>query len=70
MHYKVIFSLKKIRTSKNLTQPQLARISGISQSYISEIESFKKSPTLDMIEKLANALQVSPYELQQIEMFE
>lgn len=70
MKYKVIFSLKKIRISKNLTQPQLAKISQVSQSEISDIENFKKSPTLYTIEKLANALQVHPHKLQEIEIIE
>lgn len=70
MKHNVIFSLKKIRVGKNLTQPQLAKISRVSQSEISDIENLKKSPTLDTIVKLANALQVHPYELQEIEIIE
>lgn len=66
MRYKVVFSLKKSRENQGLTQPQLAKISGLSQGYISEMENFLKSPTLDTIEKLANALNVHPYELQEI----
>ena len=68
MQYKVIFSLKKIRINKKLTQIRLAEISGVSQSYISEIETFLKSPTLETIEKLANALKVHPFELQEVEI--
>ena len=70
MKYNIIFSLKKIRVSKDLTQPQLAKISRVSQSEISDIENFRKSPTLDTIVKLANALQVHPYELQETETIE
>ena len=66
MQYSVLFSLKKIRISKELTQTQLAKISRISQSHISDIENFKKSPTLEMIVRLANALQVNPHELQEV----
>jgi transcriptional regulator with XRE-family HTH domain len=66
LRYKVVFSLKKSRENQGLTQPQLAKISGLSQGYISEMENFLKSPTLDTIEKLANALNVHPYELQEI----
>jgi len=68
LQYKVIFSLKKIRINKKLTQIRLAEISGVSQSYISEIETFLKSPTLETIEKLANALKVHPFELQEVEI--
>jgi transcriptional regulator with XRE-family HTH domain len=66
LKYIINFSLKKIRKDKNLTQTQLAHLSGISQSYISEIESFLKSPTLDTITILANALQIHPHKLQEI----
>ena len=68
MKYNIIFSLKKIRINKKLTQIRLAEISGVSQSYISEIETFLKSPTLETIEKLANALKVHPFELQEVEI--
>ncbi|NFN09378.1 helix-turn-helix domain-containing protein [Clostridium botulinum] len=70
MKYRIVFCLKKIRDSKGLTQPQLSKISGISQSYISEIENTLKTPTLDIIERLANALQIHPYEFQEVEIFD
>ncbi|WP_430748912.1 helix-turn-helix domain-containing protein [Clostridium botulinum] len=70
MQYRIVFCLKKIRDSKGLTQPQLANISGISQSYISEMENTLKIPTLDIIERLANALQVHPYEFQEVQLID
>lgn len=70
MQYDVTLNLKKIRISKKLSQSQLSKMSGISQAYISEIENCLKSPTLETIKKLANALQVHPYELQEIEIIE
>ncbi|MBN1050298.1 helix-turn-helix domain-containing protein [Clostridium botulinum] len=68
LQYKIIFCLKKIRNSKGLTQHQLANISGISQSYISEIENTLKIPTLDIVERLANALQVHPFDFQEVQV--
>nr|WP_242862738.1 helix-turn-helix transcriptional regulator [Clostridium botulinum] len=70
LQYRIVFCLKKIRDSKGLTQPQLANISGISQSYISEMENTLKIPTLDIIERLANALQVHPYEFQEVQLID
>lgn len=67
LQYKIIFCLKKIRNSKGLTQHQLANISGISQSYISEIENTLKIPTLNIVERLANALQVHPFDFQEVQ---
>lgn len=38
--------IKEIRIEKKLTQIQLAKKANISQSYLSELEHNKKSPTL------------------------
>lgn len=51
-------NLKKIREEKNISQSKLATIAGISQNYISEIESGKKTPSLEILEKIANALEI------------
>ncbi|MBO8129837.1 MAG: helix-turn-helix transcriptional regulator [Peptococcaceae bacterium] len=50
--------LKKIRIEKGLSQVKLARISGVAQSSISEIESGKTKPIITTLEKLAAALDV------------
>lgn len=49
--------------AKRLTQIQLAKKARISQSYLSELESNKKSPTLRQLCKIADALGVLPSEL-------
>lgn len=55
--------IKEIRLEKRLTQTQLAKKAKISQSYLSELESNKKSPTLRQLCKIADALNVTPGEL-------
>lgn len=55
--------IKEIRVDKMLSQSELARIAGMSQSYLSELESNKKSPTLRQLCKIADALGVHPSEL-------
>lgn len=55
--------IKEVRIDKKLSQSELARRVPMSQSYLSELESNKKSPTLRQICKIANALGVSPEEL-------
>lgn len=55
--------IKEIRIEKKMTQIQLARKAGISQSYLSELENNKKSPTLRQLCKIADALGVSPGKL-------
>ncbi len=60
----IILRLKELRLSKNITQIRIAKDSGLSQSYINELESGKKTnPTIQTLEKLAKALGVSIAEL-------
>lgn len=55
--------IEEVRINKNLTQIELARKAKISQSYLSELEHNKKSPTLRLLCKIAEALDVQPGEL-------
>jgi transcriptional regulator with XRE-family HTH domain/Zn-dependent peptidase ImmA (M78 family) len=58
---KLIFGLKlkQIRQDKNLSLTELADKSGLSVSYLNEIESGKKYPKADKIAVLSDALNVS-----------
>ncbi|AMK25082.1 MULTISPECIES: helix-turn-helix domain-containing protein [unclassified Sphingobium] len=47
-----------VRTQKGWTQEQLAFEADVKRSYISEIESGKRNPSLDVVEKIAKALDV------------
>ena len=52
--------LRNNRESNNLTLKQLAEISGVGPSTISDIENGKaKHPRMDTLEKLASAFQIS-----------
>lgn len=55
--------IKEIRLKRKMTQEELSQISGISTSYISELESNLKIPTILTLCKLAEALQVEVTEL-------
>ena len=46
-------ALKIIRTFHQLSQVELAKLLGISNSYLSEIESGSKSPGLDLLNQYA-----------------
>lgn len=50
--------LTKLRESRGWSKAQLASNSGVSNTYISELESGKKQPTITTIRKLAKALEV------------
>lgn len=53
-------NLKRIRTERKLSQIELAEKAGISQGMISRMERGDANPTLDMIEAVADALNVPP----------
>lgn len=55
--------IKEIRKSKGLTQEKLAEIVGIGTSNISYIETGKFAPSIENFERIADALDVEPYEL-------
>ena len=55
--------LKLRRNSVNLSQERLGLESGLSRSYISDLENGKKDPSLFTIFKLANALDLKPIAL-------
>jgi transcriptional regulator with XRE-family HTH domain len=48
-------ALRLIRVFHDLKQVELADRLGVSKSYVSEIESGAKSPSLDLIEKYSKA---------------
>lgn len=51
-------SIKKHRLRKGWSQSRLARESGVSQTYISELEAGKWSPNISILRKLAAALEI------------
>jgi transcriptional regulator with XRE-family HTH domain len=56
-------NLHTMRKRKKLSQERLARKSRISVSYVSMLERGERVPTLDTLEALATALDVSPRHL-------
>lgn len=56
-------NLKKFRTNKNLSQEDLAFLAGFHRTYISFLECEKRNATIENIARLAEVLDVQPYEL-------
>lgn len=52
--------LRKFRHEKNFSQEELAGRVGIEQSYISMLEVGKRTPSILMLIRIAEALEVSP----------
>ena len=55
---KICLKIKFERQKKNLSQEELASLSGLSRNAIWKIESGRVSPTIDSLEKIANALKM------------
>ncbi|MGY6521456.1 MAG: helix-turn-helix domain-containing protein [Mongoliitalea sp.] len=55
--------LKTLRKEKGLSQEELAERSGLNRPYISGIEQGKRNVSLEVMEKLAEALGVRMMEL-------
>ena len=50
--------LRALRDKRDLSQRELAALSGVSREYIARIELGQHDPTLSTLEKLAKALRV------------
>ncbi len=58
-----ISNLKRFRKERGLTQEKLAELCETETSYIGQIETRKRFPSLVFIEKIADKLKVEPYQL-------
>ena len=55
--------IRSVREQNNLTQDQLALMVGIGRSYLAKVESGKRNPTVDFVEKVAGGLGMTLEEL-------
>lgn len=53
----------RIRKEKGMTQERLAELSGLSQQYLSGLESGRRNPTIVTLYELATALGISHVDL-------
>ena len=56
-------NLKKIRKEKGLTQKELGKLCGMSEAQIGQYENGLRNPKMETLEKIANALDISYFEL-------
>ena len=55
---RVVAKLEERRRKRGISQRELAGLSGLSHSAISEMESGKNSPTLHFLLRIASALEI------------
>jgi len=58
-----IVNLKTYRKLRHISQAKLAELCDSSTGYIGEIESGKRFPSVNMIERIANALKIESWYL-------
>jgi transcriptional regulator with XRE-family HTH domain len=56
-------NLRLLRTERGLSQEALADLIEIDRTYVSLLERERSAATLDMLERLAGALGVEPWQL-------
>ena len=56
-------NIRNLGNSRGLSQEKLALAADLDRSYISEIELAKFSASIDVLERIAHALEVDPKEL-------
>ena len=55
---KLTTALRDMRKRRKLSQTELAKAAGLSTAYISHIENGKRSPTLESLKKISDALEI------------
>ena len=56
-------NVRKFRTKLGISQEKFAELAGLHRTYISDIERFQRSISLENIQKIADALQIETYQL-------
>lgn len=56
-------NVRKYRTDAKISQEKFAELCGLHRTYISDIECFRRSISLDNIQKIADALKIPTYKL-------
>ena len=54
-------NVRKYRLKLGISQEKFAVLAGLHRTYISDIERFQRSISLDNIQKIADALQIETY---------
>ena len=56
-------NVKKYRTQKGISQEKFAEKCGLHRTYISAIECYRRSISLENIQRIADALDIETYKL-------
>ena len=56
-------NIKAARKSKNITQAELSAMSGLSRSYLGDLESDRYNPSVETLIRIAHAINMEPASL-------
>ena len=56
-------NIKEYRRKRGFSQDKLAELAGISSQYLATVETCRKFPTPEVLDRLADALGIEPHEL-------
>ena len=56
-------NLRMLRAERGLTKEELANLAGIDRGYVGQIESMARAVSVDIIDRLAHALDVAVVQL-------
>lgn len=59
----IVDNIRFMRVQKKLTQKQLEKKLGVSKNYIQLIENYRFYPKFSMVERIAEVLEVNPFDL-------
>lgn len=63
----IAHNVKALRGSSGMSQTRLAALTGLSQTWISRLAAGDENPTLETLERLANAFGVTPVDLLKVD---
>jgi len=56
-------NIKEYRRKRGFSQDKLSELAGISSQYLATVETCRKFPTPEVLDRLADALRIETYEL-------
>ncbi len=56
-------NIQRLRRERELSQEELGARAKVHQTYLSQVESAKRNPSVDVLERIADALKVDITEL-------
>lgn len=60
---RIAVNIQRLRRERGLSQEELGARANVHQTYLSQVEGAKRNPSIDVLERIANALKVDIAEL-------